>query len=80
MNLWVKHPRSAQPDAMLTLGTWALAVVLFRFLFSNVSIGTLSFGQLDSTVVAAILTPTLGAYCFRKMSDSPDKPTSQKAE
>lgn len=57
-------------DAMLTLGVISLGVVLFKFLVSEMSIGSLVFGQLDGAVIAAILTPTLGAYCARRYTDS----------
>lgn len=69
MNLWISHPRTKEPDAMLTLGVYALGVVLLKFTFSELSIGPIVFGQLDAGVIAAIITPTLGAYAARKYTD-----------
>lgn len=66
------------PDAMLTLGVISLGVVLVKFFLSEVSIGPLVFGQLDGLVVAAILTPTLGAYVARRYSDTKKDDDSAK--
>lgn len=70
MKLWIKNPQSGKPDTMLTLAVYSAAVVLIKFMLSGVTIGPVSSGNLDGTVIAAILTPTLGAYCARKYSDS----------
>ncbi len=79
MNLWLKHPRSQEPDAMLTLGVYSLAVILGKFFLSGTAIGPLTFGQLDAGVIAAILTPTLGAYAARKYTDKlPSKTDGEK--
>jgi hypothetical protein len=76
MNLWLKHPRSGKPDAMLTLAVFSTLTVLFKFLLNGVSLTlgakVINFGVVDAGLIAAILTPTLGAYVTRKMKDSPD--------
>lgn len=66
---WIKNS-SGNEDAMLTLGVVSLAVVLLKFFLSEMSFGTVIFGQLDGAVVAAILTPTLGAYVARRYTDA----------
>lgn len=75
--MWIKHPRSGKPDTMLTIAIASTAITLGKFLLHGVSFSlgdfSLAFGSLEATLVGAILTPTLGAYCFRKYSDSPDK-------
>ena len=70
MNLWLTNPSTGKVDSMLTLGVYAVAIVLLKFLFSEVSLGPVIFGQLDGGVVAAILTPTLGAYVSRRYTDN----------
>ena len=66
---WMKNSKGNE-DSMLTLGVISLGVVLLKFFLSEVSIGPLVFGQLDGMVVAAILTPTLGAYVARRYTDN----------
>lgn len=65
-----------KPDSMLTLGVVSLAVILFKFFLSEMSVGPIVFGQLDGSVIAAILTPTLGAYVMRRYTDSKQKDSS----
>lgn len=65
---WMKNT-SGSEDAMLTLSVVTLGIVLLKFLVSEMSIGSLVFGQLDAGVIAALLTPTLGAYVARRHSD-----------
>jgi|HubBroStandDraft_5_1064220.scaffolds.fasta_scaffold203812_2 hypothetical protein len=66
---WVTNS-GGKPDAMLTLGIISLGVVLVKFFIADISIGPLVFGQLDGMVIAAILTPTLGAYVARRYTDA----------
>lgn len=73
MSFWIKHPRSDQEDTMLTVAIASVAVVLFKFLISGVTLGTTNLGTIDGLTIAAVLTPTLGAYVARKYKDSPDK-------
>jgi hypothetical protein len=66
---WIKNS-AGNEDAMLTLGVVSLGVVLLKFFLSEMSFGTVIFGQLDGMVVASILTPTLGAYVARRYTDA----------
>ncbi len=70
MKLWLMNPGTGKEDTMLTLGVYAVVIVLVKFLFSEVSLGPVVLGQLDGGVVAAILTPTLGAYVARRYTDN----------
>lgn len=66
---WLKNSQGNE-DSMLTLGVVSLAVVLLKFFLSEMSFGPVVFGNLDGAVVAAILTPTLGAYVARRYTDT----------
>lgn len=70
--MWMLNSKG-NPDSMLTLGVISLGVVLVKFFLSEMTIGPLVFGQLDGMVVAAILTPTLGAYVARRYTDANKK-------
>lgn len=70
MKLWVKHPNTGKVDTMLTFSVYAVATVLFKFLFSEMSVGNVTLGGIDSGVVAAILTPILGAFVAKRHSDN----------
>lgn len=70
--MWIKHPRSKKPDTMLTLAVVATLTALGKFALNDVVIGSVNFGTMDATLLAAMLTPTLGAYVARKFKDSPD--------
>ncbi len=76
---WVTNTEG-KPDSMLTLAIVSLGVILVKFLLSEVSFGPIIFGQLDGTVVAAILTPTLGAYVARRHSDNVTQQNKDKNE
>ena len=67
--MWMQNS-AGKPDSMLTLGVISLSVVLVKFFLSEMSFGSVVFGQLDGMVVAAILTPTLGAYVARRYTDA----------
>ena len=73
--MWIKHPRSKEPDAMLTLAVVAFVSVVLKFLTNDVVLGlgekSVSLGKIDATLVGALLAPTLGAYVIRKQKDSP---------
>ena len=73
MNIWINHPRSKKPDTMLTLAVASVLIVLIKFAFSGVEIGSVSLGTIDAGVIAAILTPTLGSYVARKYTDKSKK-------
>jgi hypothetical protein len=74
MQFWIKHPRSQEPDAMLTLAVYSVVATVVKFLFSDMTFGAVTFGDLDASVIAALLTPTLGAYAVRKHSQPPATP------
>lgn len=67
--MWIKNS-DGKEDSMLTLGCISLGVVLLKFFLSEMSFGPIVFGQLDGMVVAAILTPTIGAYVARRYTDA----------
>lgn len=73
---WINHPRSNEPDAMLTVAIASVLVVLGKVVMNGVTLhvfGTpVNFGSIDAGLVAALLTPTLGVYAARKYTDSPD--------
>lgn len=60
-------------DAVLTMTVVTLAVVLVRVLFAGVKLTVagvvLDVGPIDSGLVAALLTPTLGAYVARRYTE-----------
>lgn len=72
MKLWIKNT-SGKPDAMLTFAVAGLGVVLTKFLMTGISLTfgghPMDFGTIDGTSIAAILTPTLGAYVARRHTD-----------
>ena len=72
MSLWLSHPRSGKQDTMLTVAVVSTIVILGKVLLNGVGIGDVSLGTIDSTLVAAVLTPTLGAYVLRKQKSPPD--------
>lgn len=67
--MWLKNT-SGNEDAILTLSVVTLGVVLLKFFLSEMSFGSIVFGQLDGAVIAALLTPTIGGYCIRRYTDS----------
>lgn len=77
MSLWIKHPRSKEPDSMLTLSVYAFIVVSIKFAVNGITLNLgdriLDLGTTDATLIGALLAPTLGAYVVRKYKDSPDK-------
>lgn len=60
-------------DAVLTMSVITLAVILIRVLFAGVKLTisgvVLDMGAIDSGLVAALLTPTLGAYVARRYTE-----------
>lgn len=80
MEMWVKHPRSKKPDAMLTIVTASVVVVLYKVLVNGTEISPdFKFGTIDAGIIAALLTPTLGSYVARKWKD-PISPERKKNE
>lgn len=84
MKFWLNHPRSGEPDAMLTIAVYATLTCLAKFLLNGVTVEildkTINFGTVDAGLLTALLTPTLLAYVGRKFTDSPDKSTKEIEE
>lgn len=61
------------PSWTATFSLWMVLAVVIRFLLSGIGITigttTLTAGVLDGGLVAAVLTPTLGAYLGRRWTD-----------
>lgn len=78
--MWLKNSKGKR-DAMLTISMIGFIVVILKVLLngSTVQVGSFqySFGLIDAGMIAAILTPTLGAYVARKHSDNK---TQQEAQ
>lgn len=73
MKLWINNT-SGSPDAMLTMALMGFIVALTKFLLSGfvltIEAGhTINFGEVDAASIAALLTPTLGAYVARRHTD-----------
>lgn len=75
---WVNNT-DGKPDAVLTLTLVAFVFVMLKFTLSGVS---LSIGEAEYTLgtiaadeIAAVLTPTLGAYVARRYTDKKLPPT-----
>lgn len=67
--MWIKNPGTDKRDTMLTLAIIGFVVVLIKTILSGVEINGVTFGTIDSGMIAAILTPTLGAYVARRYTD-----------
>lgn len=73
MNIkWMKNSNGKR-DFVMTMTFVGFCVVLLKVLFSgsSITVGGFSydFGSIDSGIIAAILTPTLGAYVARRYTD-----------
>lgn len=64
---WMLLNSQGRPDALLTFSAGAVAVVLVKVLFLGVTFGSWSFGTIDAGLIAALLTPTLGAYTAKRV-------------
>lgn len=64
---------SGKKDAVLTMAVVGFGFVLVKVLLAGVSLQfagkEFGFGSIDGSVIAAILTPTLGAYVSRRYTD-----------
>lgn len=71
--IWIKNT-NGKKDAVLTMALIGFVVVLIKILFSGMTVEimdrSVNFGSIDGAVVAAILTPTLGAYIARRYTDT----------
>lgn len=57
---------SGNKSLTATVAVIGFAVVMLKVLLNGASIGSLSFGTIDSLSIAAILGPTLGTYTARR--------------
>lgn len=73
MSMWMRNT-AGKDDAMFTFSFIAFVVVVAKFLLANVSITvathSYNFGSVDAASIAALLTPTLGAYVARRHSET----------
>lgn len=70
--MWLKHPRTKEPDTMLSLAVagFVLSGILTVTGFVAAWItGNSEFLKYLAAINAALLTPSLGAYTARKYSD-----------
>ena len=72
--LWIRNT-AGKKDAVLTMAWAGFMVVLAKVLLSGLVIEiadakTITLGTIDGSVIAAILTPTLGAYIARRYTDT----------
>lgn len=72
MKIWIRNT-DGKPDAVLTMALWCLVVILVKLVFSGfaLTVGTWSIGagSVDGGIIAALLSPTLGAYVARRYTD-----------
>lgn len=70
---WMLKNSSGKKDAVLTMAVVGFAFVLLKMLLVGVSLHlgerSVNFGTIDGSTIAAILTPTLGAYVGRRYTD-----------
>jgi hypothetical protein len=70
MSLWLSNT-DGKKDAILTLAVVSVAVVLAKVLLAGVVIKSVNLGTPPGAdVIAALLTPTLGAYVARRWGDA----------
>jgi hypothetical protein len=71
--MWIKHPRTKEPDTMLTLAVagfiFSGVIVAAMMTYSFVKGLPLSDFSSVATLVASVLTPTVAAYTVRKYTD-----------
>mgnify|MGYP001574381965 CR=1 FL=1 len=72
-DMWIKNT-AGKPDAVLTMTIMTLVVVLIKYFFADTGIEvaaghSIKFGTADSGAIAALLTPTLGAYVMRRYTE-----------
>jgi hypothetical protein len=69
---WLSNT-SGKKDAILTLTVIGFLVVMVKLLLSGSTLildgDTFKFNEIDASVIAAVLTPTLGAYVSRRYTD-----------
>ena len=76
--MWIRNT-DGRKDAVLTFAAMGFFVVILKVLLAGVVYPwagkVITFGTIDAATIAAILTPTLGAYVSRRYTDKkfPDK-------
>lgn len=70
---WMIRNSSGQKDGIFTMAVVGFAFCLVKMLLVGVTLQLagheISFGTIDGSTIAAILTPTLGAYVGRRYTD-----------
>jgi hypothetical protein len=70
---WMLKNSSGRKDAVLTMAVVGFGFCLIKVLLAGVTIAvaghTFDCGTIDGSSIAAILTPTLGAYVGRRYTD-----------
>ena len=64
---WMLRNSRGRPDALLTFSAGAVAIVFAKTLLHGVVAFGVTFGSIDPGMVAALLTPTLGAYVAKRI-------------
>lgn len=68
---WMIRNSEGKRDATLTMTVVGFSVILVKIVLAGISIGSFSFGPVpDASVIAALLTPSLGSYVARRYTDS----------
>jgi hypothetical protein len=74
--LWIKNT-DGKPDAVLTMATLGFITCILKVLLAGAALTlgakTFAAGTIDGGIIAAILTPTLGAYVARRYTDASKK-------
>lgn len=69
---WIRNT-AGQPDAILTFACVGFLIVIVKVLIAGVKLSIFGhdvhLGDIDGGVIAALLTPTLGAYVARRYTD-----------
>lgn len=76
---------SGNKSLTATMAVIGFGVVMLKVLLSGASVGSLSFGTIDSLSIAAILGPILGTYTARRWGDPaptapPEDPGSKPSD
>ena len=66
---WMVRNSEGKRDAVLTMTLMGFVVVLVKFIMAGVTVAGFSAGEVDASMIAAILTPTIGAYVARRYTD-----------
>jgi hypothetical protein len=73
-NWWMLANSDGKKDGVLTMAVWCIVVILAKLLLAGITFKfngkDVNLGGVDAGVIAALLTPTLGAYVARRMTDT----------